>query len=197
MFDAPRSHMEELRRVWVDRSINSPRWKNFNSKLNSEWSGITLYSTVMVAVDVSFLAVPGVNLQNAGSVAVISTYISLFFIVGSLVVSLFLTRQNRMYGQESADTAVKFLMRMTGSAFGTKALATVHGLPYAMLLWGMVYFMLAFSHQVLTSTPIITLATTGSACGIVVLFTLWLVSAARDFHLLTWMLVQLGVCRNR
>jgi hypothetical protein len=31
---------------------------------------------------------------------------------------------------------VDFLMKMTGSAFGTKALATVHGLPYAMLLWG-------------------------------------------------------------
>jgi uncharacterized membrane protein YraQ (UPF0718 family) len=63
-------------------------------------------STVMIAVDVSFLAVPSVNIQNAGSVAVISTYISLFCIVGSLVVSLFLARQNRMYGQESADAAV-------------------------------------------------------------------------------------------
>ncbi|KAG1805185.1 uncharacterized protein BJ212DRAFT_877498 [Suillus subaureus] len=187
LFDAPRSHMEELRRVWVDRSINSPRWKNFNSKLSSEWSGITMYSTVMVAVDVSFLAVPSVNPQNTGSVTVISTYISLFCIVGSLVVSLFLTRQNRMYGQESADAAVVFLTRVTGSIFGTKSLATVHGLPYAMLLWGMVYFIIAFSYQVFTSTPIITLATTGSACGIVALFTLWLVSAAREFHILPWL----------
>ncbi|KAG1729009.1 hypothetical protein EDB19DRAFT_1939282 [Suillus lakei] len=193
LFDAPRSHMKELRRVWVDRTINSPRWKNFNSKLSSEWSGITMYSTVMVAVDVSFLAVPSVTLQNAGSVTVISTYISLFCIVGSLVVSLFLTRQNRRYGQESADAAVIFLMRVTGSVYGTKALATVHGLPYAMLLWGMVYFMIAFSYQVFTSTPIVTLATTGSACGIVVLFTLWLVSAARDFHILTWLQAQLKV----
>ncbi|KAG2128967.1 hypothetical protein DEU56DRAFT_915289 [Suillus clintonianus] len=197
MFDAPRSHMEELRRVWVDRSINTPRWKNFNSKLSSEWSGITMYSTVMLAVDVSFLAVPSVNLQNAGSVTVISTYISLFCVVGSLVVSFFLTRQNRVYGQESADTAVDFLMQMTGSAFGTKALATVHGLPYAMLLWGMVYFMLALSYQVFTSTPIVTLATTGSACGIVALFTLWLVSAARDFHLLTWLLARLKAWKEK
>lgn len=194
LFDAPRSHMEELRRVWVDRSINSPRWKNFNSKLSSEWSGITMYSTVMVAVDVSFLAVPSVNVQDACSVTVISTYISLFCIVGSLVASLFLTRQNRMYGQESADAAVIFLTR---SVFGTKSLATVHGLPYAMLLWGMVYFIIAFSYQVFTSTPIITLATTGSACGIVALFTLWLVSAARDFHILPWLQVQLAVFKDK
>jgi hypothetical protein len=60
----------------------------------------------MLAVDVSFLAVPSVNLGDSGSVTVISTYISLFCIVGSLVASLFLTRQNRMYGQESADAAV-------------------------------------------------------------------------------------------
>ncbi|KAG1752371.1 uncharacterized protein EDB91DRAFT_512302 [Suillus paluster] len=195
LFGAPRSHMNEIRRVWVDRSLNSPRWKKFNNKLSNEWSGITMYSTVMMAVDVSFLAVPSVSLQNSGSVTVISTYISLFCIVGSLVVSLFLTRQNQTYGQESADKAVKFLERMTGSAFGTKAVATIHGLPYAMLL--MMYFMLGFSYQVFTSTPIITLATTGSACAIMALFTLWLVSAARDFHMLTWLLARLEALKEK
>ncbi|KAG2138067.1 uncharacterized protein EDB93DRAFT_1253450 [Suillus bovinus] len=197
LFDAPRSHMEALRRVWVDRSINSPRWKNFNSKLSSEWSGITMFSTVMLAVDVSFLAVPSVNLQDEHSVTVISTYISLFCIVGSLVVSLFLTRQNQLHGQEFADTAVTFLMRVTGSVFGTKSLAIVHGLPYAMLLWGMVYFVIAFSYQVFTSTPIITLATTGSACGVVAVFTLWLVSAARDFHILPWFQTWLACFKDK
>src|SRR5260221_4789762 len=43
LFGAPESYMSELRRVWVDRSINSPRWKSFNNKLSSEWSGITMY----------------------------------------------------------------------------------------------------------------------------------------------------------
>ncbi|KAG2751243.1 hypothetical protein P692DRAFT_20774981 [Suillus brevipes Sb2] len=197
MFGAPKSHMQELRRVWVDRSINSPRWKNFNTRLNSEWSGITMYSTVMLAVDVSFLAVPSVGILNSGSVTITSTYLSIFCIVGSLVVSLFLTRQNRLYGQESADTAVQFLTKMTGSAFGTKAVATVHGLPYAMLLWGMLYFMLAFSYQVFTTTPTLTLAATGSTCALVVLFTLWLVYAARDFHISTRFLgwLRASICK--
>ncbi|KAG2138064.1 uncharacterized protein EDB93DRAFT_1253449 [Suillus bovinus] len=197
LFRAPQSHMEELRRVWVDRTINSPRWKNFNSKLSAEWASITIYSTVMIAVDVSFLAVPSVSIQNPGSVTIISTYLSIFCIVGSLVVSLFLTRQSRLYGQESAATAVDILIKMTGSAFGTKAVATVHGLPYAMLLWGMLYFMLAFSYQVFTSTPTLTLAITGSACGIVALFTLWLIYAARDFHVSTRILAWLraSICK--
>ncbi|OAX43355.1 hypothetical protein K503DRAFT_853348 [Rhizopogon vinicolor AM-OR11-026] len=186
LFGAPESHMSELRRVWVDRSINSPRWKNFNNQLSSEWSGITMYSTVMIAVDVSFLAVPTVMPSDGSQPPpVVSTYISVFCIVGSLVVSLFLTRQNRRYGQESADKAVDFLMKVTGSAFGTKALATVHSLPYAMLLWGMVYFVFAVAYQVFSSTSSITLATTGSAFGLVVVFTLWLIRAARDFHVST------------
>jgi hypothetical protein len=202
MFGAPQSHMEELRRVWVDRSINSPRWKNFNSKLSNEWSSITIYSTVMVAVDVSFLAVPSVSILGSDSVTIISTYLSIFCIVGSLVVSLFLTRQSRMYGQESADTAVQFLKKMTGSAFGTKAVAIVHGLPYAMLLWGMLYFMLAFSYQVFTSAPTLTLATSGAACGLVALFTLWLIYAARDFHVSTRLLgwletLRASICKAR
>ncbi|KAJ8591773.1 hypothetical protein M405DRAFT_931917 [Rhizopogon salebrosus TDB-379] len=188
LFGAPESHMNELKRVWVDRSINSPRWKSFNNKLISEWSGITIYSTVMIAVDVSFLAVPSVMPSDTQTLPpqVISTYISVICIVGSLVTSLFLIRQDRH--QESADEAVEFLTKLTGSAFGTKALATVHGLPYAMLLWGMVYFMLGFSYQVFTSTSTIALATTGSACGLVVVFTLWLIHAAREFHLSTLLL---------
>ena len=48
--------MSELRRVWVDHSTNSPRWKNFNDKLSSEWSGITMYVRAMIfAVCVLFL----------------------------------------------------------------------------------------------------------------------------------------------
>ena len=60
----------------------------------------------MIAVDVSFLAVPSVMPSDTTSLPpeVISTYISVFCIIGSLVVSLFLTRQNRH--QESADKAV-------------------------------------------------------------------------------------------
>jgi hypothetical protein len=48
--------MSELRRVWVDRTINYPRWKNFNDNLRSEWSGITIYvRTVILAVLLLFI----------------------------------------------------------------------------------------------------------------------------------------------
>jgi len=67
----------------------------------------------MLAVDVSFLAVPTVmptTPVNTLPLQVTSVYISVFFIVGSLVVSLFLTKQNRKYVQGSPDVAVSMEM---------------------------------------------------------------------------------------
>ncbi|KAG2068090.1 hypothetical protein BDR04DRAFT_1120022 [Suillus decipiens] len=153
MFGAPQSHMEELRRVWVDRSISSPRWKNFDSKLSSEWSSITIYTESNVWVGIC---------RHSGEDGV------------SIVAYCY-----------SKRLQVQFLKKMTGSAFGTKAVATRHGLPYAVV-------------EVFTFTLIITLATTGSTCGIVALFTLWLVYAARDFLVSTRFLVWLraSICRT-
>jgi hypothetical protein len=66
MFGAPQSHMEELRRVWVDRSINSPRWKNFNSKLSNEWSSITIYvRATILAVRLLFCLFMPVNCDGS------------------------------------------------------------------------------------------------------------------------------------
>ncbi|KAG1891990.1 hypothetical protein F4604DRAFT_2746 [Suillus subluteus] len=189
LLDAPQYHMTALQRVWVDHRISPSRWKNFYNKLMDDWSSVAMYSTVLLAVDISFLSVPSVSLQKSGSVTTVSIYFSIFCTVGSLVVSLCLTRQHRLYGQESADTAAQFLTKVARSAFGTRSVATVHGLPYVMLLWGMMYFILAFSYQVLMSTPTWTLAFTGSACGL--LFVLWLASVMRDFYLLTWLLAWL------
>jgi hypothetical protein len=110
-------------------------------------------STVMLAVDISFLAVPNVNIGQSQSIGIIATYLSIIFITGSLIISLLLARQNQKYGYESADKAVsyqpcvhlchanqshqtEFLSNISGSLFGMKGLATVHSLPYAMLMWG-------------------------------------------------------------
>ncbi|KAG1892878.1 uncharacterized protein F5891DRAFT_1068603 [Suillus fuscotomentosus] len=125
-----------LTSMWVDECINTPRWKDFNKNLMTEWTGITIYSSVMLAVDVSFLAVPNVYIGQSQSIGIIVTYLSIIFITGSLIVSVLLVRQNQRYGFESADKATDFLSHMTGTFFGVRALATVHSLPYAMLMWG-------------------------------------------------------------
>ncbi|KAG1775692.1 hypothetical protein EV702DRAFT_1116121 [Suillus placidus] len=183
LFWAPQSHLEDLQKVWVDECINTPRWKDFNKNLMAEWTGITIYSTVMLAVDVSFLAVPNVNISQSQSIGIIATYLSIIFITGSLIVSVLLVRQNQRYGFESADKATDFLSHMTGTLFGVRALATVHSLPYAMLMWGMIYFAISILYNVFKSTTAAMLASVVSGCVVVTMFIFWFIWAAREFHL--------------
>ncbi|KAG1857680.1 hypothetical protein DFJ58DRAFT_324618 [Suillus subalutaceus] len=183
LFWAPQAHLNDLRRVWVDKCLNSPRWKDYNAKLMTEWTGITIYSTVMLAVDVSFLAVPNVNISTSQSIGIIATYLSIILITGSLVVSVLLVRQNQRYGCESVDKAGDFLYNMTDTFFGDKGLATVNSLPYAMLMWGMIYFSIALLYNVFKSTTVVMLASVVSGCAVVTMFILWFIWASRELHI--------------
>ncbi|KAG1816808.1 uncharacterized protein BJ212DRAFT_175916 [Suillus subaureus] len=183
LFWAPQAHLDDLRRVWVDECLNAPRWKDYNAKLMTEWTGITIYSTVMLAVDVSFLAVPNVNISTSQSVGIIATYLSIILITGSLVVSVLLVRQNQRYGCESVDKAGDFMYKMTDTFFGDKGLATVNSLPYAMLMWGMIYFSIALLYNVFKSTTIVMLASVVSGCAVVTMFIVWFIWTAKELDI--------------
>jgi len=107
----------------------------------------------MLAVDVAFLAVPNMNIQQSHSVGVIAIYVSIIFITGSLIVSLLLARHIQSYDPDSFHAAVRclyfihlceanlsyqvdFLAKMTRTRFRMGVLAVIYSLPYAMLLWG-------------------------------------------------------------
>ncbi|KAJ8586107.1 hypothetical protein M405DRAFT_377999 [Rhizopogon salebrosus TDB-379] len=155
LFWAPRARLKDLQKVWVDESVITPRWKNFNRNLMTEWT------------------VPNVNIGQSQSIGIIATYLSIIFITGSLIVSLLLARQNQKYGFESAEKATEFLANIAGTLFGMKALATAHSLPYAMLMWGMVYFAIALLYNVFKSYTIAMLASVVSGCTVVVMFISW------------------------
>ncbi|KAG1798368.1 hypothetical protein EV424DRAFT_470327 [Suillus variegatus] len=197
LFWAPQAHLYDLRRVWVDRCLNSPRWKDYNAKLMAEWTGITIYSTVMLAVDLSFLAVPNVNILTSESVGIITIYLSIISITGSLVVSVLLVRQNQRYGCESADKAGDFLYNMTATFFGDKGLATINSLPYAMLMWGMIYFSFALLYNVFKSTTTAMLASVVSVCVVVTMFILWFIWAARELHIFRRLIELILSARRR
>lgn len=104
----------------------------------------------MLAVDVSFLAVPNVNIQQSRSVGVIVSYVSIMFTTGSLIASLHLANRIQRYSPESKDGIVSFSgihlcnanlsyqtrLALDMSFFGMNAFARIHSLPYAMLMWG-------------------------------------------------------------
>ncbi|KAG1763251.1 hypothetical protein EDD22DRAFT_822527 [Suillus occidentalis] len=173
LWNGPRKHFKRIQRVWVDETINAPRWKDFITQLGTEWTGFTLYSTVMLAVDVSFLAVPGIinpysSSQTPSNIAV---YMSALCSVGSLVAAVLLVDHSQDY--QTAEGGALYMSLMTNAISGIENLALTHSLPFALLVWAMVFFGLALSFLIFDTSDVVTLATMVPGWTIVVILTLW------------------------
>ncbi|KIJ66627.1 hypothetical protein HYDPIDRAFT_26959 [Hydnomerulius pinastri MD-312] len=181
LWNSPNAHFRALKRIWVDSVIIEPRWKNFTAQLNKEWNQITVLSTVILAVNISFLAVPGVLSANSPPGAqAISTYVSTLCIVGSLVVSVVLSGQVNDKERESAQDAAEFMER-----FDLDILAIFHSLPFALLTWGILFFAISLSIMIFESQSTIARYVVYVGYPIIALFTLWpvLASIMPRFHI--------------
>lgn len=185
LFNSPKIHSESIHNVWVDNTVVKPRWKKFISQLNSEWSSFTVFSTVMLAVDVSFLAVPGVDdpsIQSKPAVTVV-IYLSTLCAMGSLVISLVLAGQVSDSRRSSAGSVADFMSSMSQSLLGIESLAFMLSLPFALLIWGMIFFAIALSILIFYTTDIVALAVVIPIWAVVVLLSTWPVLAANNFHI--------------
>ncbi|KAG1720878.1 hypothetical protein EDB19DRAFT_1859964 [Suillus lakei] len=135
LFGSPDVQSKAIRTIWVDETIVHPRWKDFTDRLTIEWNGYTIFSTVMLAVDISFLAVPAVATQTP---AVVLAYLSSLCAMGSLVVSLILAGQVNDSRRGSAAAVASFMVKISRSMFGLESLALMLSLPFALLIWGSV-----------------------------------------------------------
>ncbi|OCH93199.1 hypothetical protein OBBRIDRAFT_749994 [Obba rivulosa] len=197
LFSAPDVHAEEFSKVWVDRLVHKVTWKQFISKLTEEWQDFTLFATVLLNANVAFLAVPGVsNSSSSGSngdssssqslaqtissqsPAQIASYMSIIMSIGSILLGLLLVRQNRTKRREEVDGAIAFLTRATNSALGVESLAYIYSLPYALLMWSMVCFVLAVAFLVFQGTTVVTRILSGIASSLVAVLVTWSIMAA-------------------
>ena len=142
MFFAPDVHLRELKKAWTDELIIEG---SFLQKLVGEWEEFVLYvsrtfcflklrksttltprnqqSTVMLTVNVAFLAIPGVIVVPPddskrwikASPAQVASSMSLVFSIGGIIAGLVLIRRNRTMGTPDSRTAVRwsFLMLRT------------------------------------------------------------------------------------
>ncbi|KAF8842038.1 hypothetical protein BDN67DRAFT_948586 [Paxillus ammoniavirescens] len=171
---APISHLRGIQTIWVDEMIDESRWKTYISSLNTEWNGFTIYSTVMLAVDVSFLAVPGVQAASGDpqSGATIAIYASVISSVCALIISVILAGQIRTHDVDSVGGGADYMVRMTRKAHGIKVLAVMFSLPYSLLLWAMLSFVVALGLVVFDTSDTLTLATMIPVWGVVILLAL-------------------------
>lgn len=168
LWGAPAAQYKFLKNTWIDNILNYPKWSKHITRLNGDWSNVTIFSTVMLAVDVSFLSVPGVT-----SAAVVIIHLSAMCSVSSLVVSILLAVESRGWGTDSAKGAASFMARMIHTQSDVEALAIMYSLPYAYLIWGMVCFVVALGICVFHSTNPVTLVVIGLCWVAVTTLTLW------------------------
>ncbi|KAI0247959.1 hypothetical protein BJV78DRAFT_1241392 [Lactifluus subvellereus] len=157
LFFLPDVHLRELKKVWMDELIIEEVWMGFMQRLLSEWTDFVLYSTVMLATNVAFLAIQGVVVvpQNGpgwikACPAQIASSVSLVFSVGSIITGLVLIRRNRSMMVEDAKTAWDYLKEMESPCFHLEPLAIIFSLTYALLMWSVWLFFIAlllFSFQ--------------------------------------------------
>ncbi|KAG1751122.1 hypothetical protein EDB19DRAFT_1903981 [Suillus lakei] len=180
LFGSPDAQSKALHRIWVDDTIVQPRWKNFIDRLTTEWNGYTIFSTVMLAVDISFLAVPSVQTQTS---ATLLAYMSTLCAMGSLLVSLILAGQVNDSRRGSAEAVASFMVGMSHSMLGLESLALMLSLPFALLIWGMTFFAAALSTLIFRTSGVVIISITSPVWAAIFILVTWPVLAANDIHI--------------
>ncbi|KJA18434.1 hypothetical protein HYPSUDRAFT_45294 [Hypholoma sublateritium FD-334 SS-4] len=146
LFSAPDVHLRNLQKMWVDGMLHKSVWEDSTKKLNEEWQEFIFFATVMLTSNVGYLAIQSVDIDMgaARSPGQIASYLSVVANIGSIILGLLLMRQNRTKRTETADEVQKFLTQKNHPLLGLETLAILYSLPYALLMWGVVSFLVAF-----------------------------------------------------
>ncbi|KAF9239351.1 hypothetical protein BU15DRAFT_74758 [Melanogaster broomeanus] len=143
------THIRDIQKIWVDEVVDESRWKTYISSLKSDWDSYTLYSTVMLAVDISFLSVPLAPARSGDSFMSDFTpyliYSSIIFSVGTIIVSVNLANQIRKYDVDSVFGAADYMASIWN-------LWSSFMMPPVFLQWALYSFVVALG-SILLAEP--------------------------------------------
>jgi len=147
LFFAPEVHLMETERLWMDDVIIERAWKSYMTKTILEWNDLILWSTVVLALNVGFLSIPGIvpnSVPNGtSSVPRQLAILSLLVSIGSILIGLLLVRHNRTKQEVEPKDAWVYLAQNSRRYFGLELIAVVFSLPWALLIWSMLLFLIA------------------------------------------------------
>jgi len=143
---------------------------------------------VLLNANVAFLGIQSVDhAAPYRSAAQISSYWSTVVSMGSVILGLLLDRQNHIKDRESAQAASAFLSKMTHPSLGLETLAIMYSLPYALLMWGMLSFLIAFCLMCFANATIYTYSIVGSvslAVCVLIIWSIWTAWESGEHYLL-------------
>ncbi|KAG7449909.1 uncharacterized protein BT62DRAFT_928667 [Guyanagaster necrorhizus] len=171
LFFAPDINLATLKRIGGDGYVHTHKasWSNFTDKLSAEWQEVTLYATVLLPANVAFLAIQSVDDASANggrSPAQISSYVSMIASIGSIFLS------TRMRAHDSSKDS-RFLRLRKRNNRSMEILAIMYSLPTALLMWAMVFFLVAFSIVCFTASSLSDRMLVGGAWILIGVLILW------------------------
>jgi len=163
LFLAPKIYVNTLHDIYLDKIANRYTWNEFIVHLNMQLQDFNLLATVLLNANVGFLAIQSVDNGDNGnrSPTQILSYWSLSASVGSILLGTFLVRFHQSEGHKDVTAVATFLKKMHSSKRGLEQLAVVYSLPYALLMWSLIFFSIAFvteAYQTGDRSDIISLA---------------------------------------
>ncbi|KAJ7727013.1 hypothetical protein DFH07DRAFT_234433 [Mycena maculata] len=135
-------------------------------------AGAYLFATVLLNAGMAFLAIPAADNKSTGELA---SYISVVASLGSVVVGLILSSQNRerINAKDYIDEAADYLARHYQSRFGFEPLAVLYSLPFALLMWGTFAFLVAFLDMCLQEADNLTRALVSITSAVMLFGVVW------------------------
>ncbi|KAG2342328.1 hypothetical protein BDR05DRAFT_358684 [Suillus weaverae] len=182
---APVAHVRSLHTSFVDDLASTSEWKIFITRLNGQLQNLNLLGTVLLGANVGFLAIQSVDAGAGRSPTQIASYISLVLSFGSISLGLtFITLD--LTGRDRGSEASRFLQRMNDGKHGLEKLAMIYSLPYALLMWSMLFFIMAFSSEWCRPGDAVSRSIVGTVLLIVCGLVVWCISAASDKRAPWW-----------
>ncbi|KIJ11190.1 hypothetical protein PAXINDRAFT_171875 [Paxillus involutus ATCC 200175] len=147
LFMAPMTNIRSLHKLYVDELVRMDRWTAFVNDFTSQLQNTNLLATVLLTTNVGFLAIQSVDSYTSRSLRQTASYLSVISSIASIMLGLIFIERNRHDRSNNVDKAVEFLGRFHRGRQGLEILALIFSLPYAYLMWGMVFFFIAFSAE--------------------------------------------------
>lgn len=173
LFAAPGAHFKMMKKFRVDGLTVTAHWAEFFSSLNKQWAEYITHASILLIANVFFLVVLSAELPISTENTIpkrssqIACYLSVMASFGSMVIGLLLVRQ---HNTKKSTEKIQNLSRMANSF---EALAIMYSLPYALLMWGMTAFLLAFILMIFTMSVVWARAVVGASTAVVCLFIAW------------------------
>ncbi|TBU39005.1 hypothetical protein BD309DRAFT_470557 [Dichomitus squalens] len=143
------SYYVNLNHLWIGRKMSTSRWNDFVIQLQDDWYDAITPATVILAANLSFLAISSVDDSGLPpaqrSLGQIVSYISLILNVGNIAASTILARQHRSGHHSSFEGEPPKGGPRKKQLQELERLAVIFSIPATFFWWGLLTFFISIA----------------------------------------------------